>query len=875
VPAPRSLPTGTVTFLFTDIEGSTNLARTLGDRWVAILQQHNEILRSAIREHAGVDLRTEGDAFFAVFASAVDAARAAATAQQELARHPWPEGGRVRVRMGLHTGEGRLGGDEYVGLDVHLAARIAAAAHGGQVLLSDATRSLVADSLNEDIVIRDLGEHRLKDFDDAQRLHQLTREGLPADFPPLRTRMIPSTLPVPLTTFVGRQRELADLTGLIGRTRLLTLAGPGGTGKTRLAIEAAGQHLRDFLDGVFFVDLSPVRDPELIASAVAQTMGLREQAGQSSKEALVEHLHDRRALLMLDNFEQVVAGAPLVTELLRAAPRMSILVTSRIRLDVAGEQAFDVPPLGLPPETGPADAEDLAANEAVVLFADRARAVRPGFEITDENAGVVADICARLDGLPLAIELAAAQLRLFSPRELLDRLQHRLPLRTTTRDVPERQRTLRDTIDWSYRLLEGPERALLARLSVFAGGGTVAAIEAVCNPDGDLGIDTLEALGSLVDKSLIRREELAEGSRFTMLETIREYAAERLAGSHGEATERRHAEFFTALAEQWGPRVRGPDAPAAYAVLGHDYDNLRSAISWAVREEDGSTGLRLVTAMWRLWVERGPLTEAQGALETVLSLPSASPRAALRAGALNALGAVTYWRGDYEGARRAYADVLEISREVGDQRGVVEALKNLAYTTGAGGDAPSAVPLAQEALAMARTMGDPALAADAAGLLGIVWHHSDQPGRALAVLQEALDGFEALGDTYWANQTRFRIGSVLVALRRLDEAEGVLKRAMADTSELPSPLAVATGIWIMATLAFERAEFERAVRLMGFSLALAEHTETSPPGAYLGDLTEHLATARAKLGEEAIERLRAEGKAMSTEQAIAYALGKT
>ncbi|HEX9234980.1 MAG TPA: adenylate/guanylate cyclase domain-containing protein, partial [Actinomycetota bacterium] len=598
------LPTGTVTFLFTDIEGSTNLARTLGERWPEVLEQHHDILRKAIRDHGGVDVRTEGDAFFAVFVSAADAVAAAAAAQRELSEHPWPGDGPVRVRMGMHTGEGRLGGDEYVGLDVHRAARIAAAGHGGQVLISEATRGLAAERLPGGVSIRDLGHHRLKDFDEPKPIHQVVIDGLPGEFPPLKTLEVPTNLPMRLTSFVGRERELAEVEALLSAHRLLTLIGPGGTGKTRLALEVASRRADRHPDGVFFVDLSPIRDPALVPSTVIQALGLKERADRPALDTATAYLADRHVLMLMDNFEQVVDAAPVVEELLRASSGVKVLATSRIRLAVMGEQEFPVPPLGVPQDPG--DLEALRSNDAVALFGDRARAANPSFELTEQNAEAIAEICARLDGLPLAIELAAAQLRLLAPVELLARLEHRLPLRTGAGNVPERQRTLRATIEWSYHLLDEPERRLFARLSVFAGGATLDAIEAVGNPDGDLGQDTLAPLGSLIDHSLVRRHDSPEGSRFAMLETIREYAAERLAAEFDlEQNERRHAEFFTRFIEEWGPAVRSPRSPEATGTLVRELDNVRAAIDWALRGGHAGAGLRIAAPMWMFWVERG------------------------------------------------------------------------------------------------------------------------------------------------------------------------------------------------------------------------------------------------------------------------------
>ncbi|HEX8100375.1 MAG TPA: adenylate/guanylate cyclase domain-containing protein, partial [Actinomycetota bacterium] len=436
------LPTGTVTFFFTDIEGSTNHARAFGPRWPEVLEQHHGILRNAIRGAGGIDVRTEGDAFFAVFRSPADAVRAAAAAQRELTQHQWPEDRTVRVRMGMHTGEGRLAGDDYIGLDVHRAARIAASAHGGQVLLSEATRALVANVSLDGLRLRGLGKHRLKDFDEPQLLYQIEVDGLPGDFPPPRTLETPLNLPVQLTSFIGRDHELAQITQLLRERRLLTLTGPGGTGKTRIAVESANRVGEDFPDGIYFVDLSALRDPRLVPSAILVALGRKPAPDRTVLDTVTSYLHDRSCLLVLDNYEQVVEAADVAHRILEEAPATKVIATSRVRLDVAGEQEFPIPPLDVPSESR--SRRELLSSDSVRLFVERARAVRPAFELTEENAEAVALICARLDGLPLALELAAVQMRLLHPHELLGRLERRLAgLGTGSRDVPERQRSLR------------------------------------------------------------------------------------------------------------------------------------------------------------------------------------------------------------------------------------------------------------------------------------------------------------------------------------------------------------------------------------------------------------------------------------------------
>ncbi|HEV2917810.1 MAG TPA: adenylate/guanylate cyclase domain-containing protein, partial [Actinomycetota bacterium] len=553
------LPTGTVTFLFTDVEGSTRLLQTLGDGYAAVHDEHAAIIRRAVAGGGGVEVSTHGDAFFVAFASPAGAVRAAVAAQRGLAAHDWSPGPAVRVRIGVHTGEGTLGGDDYVGIDVHRAARIADAAHGGQVIVSDATRGLVEHALPAGVSLRDLGPHRLRGIADPERLHQLVVEGLRADFPPPRTLDArPNNLPPQLTSFVGREEEIAEVERLLDRTRLLTLTGPGGSGKSRLALRVAAELLTRFQDGSFFVDLSPVTDPDLVPAAVAKALGVPEAAGRPVLEEVKEHLRHRELLQVVDNFEQVAEAGQVIEELLVAAPRLRTMVTSRVVLSLPGEQEYEVPPLHVPDAARlPRDPADLGAVEAVRLFCERALAASPRFALTEQNAPVVAEICARLDGLPLAIELAATRTKVLTPAEILSRLERRLSVLTSSsRSLPERQRTLRAAIAWSYDLLDPVERRLFARLSVFTGGWTFESVEAVCDPEA-LGVDALDGLTSLVDKSLVRRvESPGRPRRFAMLETIREFGREQLEAC-GDLTPvlRRHAEHFLDLAVEAEPHL--------------------------------------------------------------------------------------------------------------------------------------------------------------------------------------------------------------------------------------------------------------------------------------------------------------------------------
>src|SRR5437868_10314346 len=562
--AGRGLPAGTLTFLFTDIEGSTKLQTELGtDRYQDVLEAHTRILRDAFKD-GGFEVRVEGDALFVVFPVAVNAVRAAAAAQRGLAKATFPHGATVRVRMGMHTGEGRPAtadaGADYVGIDVNRAARVAAAGHGGQVLITQATATLARADLRDGLSLRDLGEFRLKDLANPERLFQLVIGGGVADFPPIRSLdQAPTFLPSQPSTFVGREREIAEGKRLLGGTRLMTLTGPGGTGKTRLSLRIAEESAHDFADGTFFVPLAPITDPDLVPSTIAHTLGVQVGGSETPLTRVLDHVRGKRLLLVLDNFEQILPAAPVVGEILGASPVLKVITSSRAPLRIAGEQEFPVPPLELPdPERLPA-LEVLAQSDAVRLFVERAMAVRPDFHVTAENAAAIAEIVYRLDGLPLAIELAAARVKVLTPQAMLPKLRQGLDvLASSARDLPERQRTLRGAIQWSWDLLAPAERRLFARLGIFVGGAMLAQVETVCCRGAELGADVLDILTALVDHSLVRQSEVGGEPRFRMLVTIGEFALEKLAES-GERDEiaERHALAYLALAEEARAHLQG------------------------------------------------------------------------------------------------------------------------------------------------------------------------------------------------------------------------------------------------------------------------------------------------------------------------------
>src|SRR5438067_831407 len=658
------------------------------------------------RPMSGVEVDTAGDSFFAAFPTPHGAVKAAVMAQRGLQSHEWPGGALVRVRMGVHTGEGVASGSHYVGMDVHRAARIGAAAHGGQVIVSAATRGLVEHSLPAETTLRDLGEHRLKDIPHLEHLFDLVVAGLPADYPPPRTLDArPNNLPAQLTSFIGREEQIAEIRQLFDRTRLLTLTGPGGAGKTRLALQIAAETLTEYRDGSFFVDLASVTDPVLVPAVIARALGVPEAPGVSIVESLQTHLRERELLLVVDNFEQVAIGAPVLEQLLTAAPKVKALVTSRVVLSLKGEHVYAVPPLK-PPRHGQIDLADVERFDAVRLFTERAQAAQPRFRLTTQNVQAVAEITARLDGLPLAIELAAARTKVLSPEQLLARLQPSLTLLTSAaRTVPERQRTLRGAISWSYDLLTEAERRLFTLLSVFRGGWTLAAAESIARPE-ELGPDTLGGLSSLVDKSLIRADDPSGQPRFSMLDTIREFAEEQLSSGELEAVRQRHGYYFLEFAGAAEAHLTGADQGEWLAALEREHANLREALRWAVDTDQAQLAQEAAGALWRFWHQHGHLAEGRRWFDEILATPSGRQPTAARGKALTGAGGISWWQIDHSSARAFYDEALAVERQGGEPARMPQALYNDAFAVGAAGDLQAANRLLEESLDLYRQVDD-------------------------------------------------------------------------------------------------------------------------------------------------------------------------
>jgi predicted ATPase/class 3 adenylate cyclase/DNA-binding CsgD family transcriptional regulator len=903
------LPSGTVTFLLTDIEGSTRLLQQLGDRYAAVLEEHRGLVRGVFEARGGREVDASGDAFLVAFPRALDALEAAAAIQKTLAERAPSEAGPLRVRIGLHTGQPMLTASGYFGLDVHRAARLCAAGYGGQVLLSQSTRDLVEYELPPRIGLRDLGLHRLKDLQRPEHVFQAVIADLPADFPALHSlETRPNNLPAQLTNFIGREQELGALRVLLGRTRLLTLTGPGGSGKTRLALQVAAEEIDRFEDGVFFVGLAPIFDPDLVIPTMAQVLSVPDIPGRPPLECLKDHLRDRQVLLLLDNFEQVLGAAPRLTELLAACPRLTLLVTSRTALRVSGEQEFGVPPMELPDLAQSSLWTDPVAAvgrcEAIQLFVERASAVKVDFRLDGENAEAVATICRRLDGLPLAIELAAARIRLLPPRAMLARLVGRAgmapeagaagqgvsgqgaapvaqasPLQFLTggvRDLPARQRTLRDTIAWSYDLLEPSERALFRRLAVFVGGCRLEAADAAAGaaeagdrrwaPAPDEVYDGVE---SLLAKNLLRRIDAGgDEPRFTMLETIREYGLEQLAQT-GElkALRRWHAGYYLALAEQAEPLLHGAEQLAWLDRLEAEHDNFRAALEWSLAEERGGTiALRLSGALAWFWEPRSYISEGRHWLARALG--QASDRSAARMKALYGAGFLAHWQRDSATARALLEESLAIARELGDRWTVGWVLYLLGRVAYFGGDAATARALGEQCHAVAREVGDRWLIAFGPHLLGLAAHIEADYPTARRHYEESLALRREIGFEQGIGILNCLLG--MVAFREGDYAGALTyyRESLLSFHALGARNTMTSVLAGLSSLAAAQRGWERAARLAGATATVSENVHVLPIPLAESVLAEAIDRARGALGEAGYQAAWAEGRGLSLDEAI-------
>jgi predicted ATPase/class 3 adenylate cyclase len=912
------MPAGTVTFLFTDIEGSTKLWEAHPQVMGATLARHDALARETIARANGHVFKTVGDAFCAAFATAGDALAAALQVQLALDAEPWPEGTPIKVRMALHTGAVETRDSDYFGQTLNRVARLLSTGYGGQTLLSQTAYDLCRDSLPDAASLRDLGAHQLKDLARPEHVYELQHPRLRGDFPPIHTLSThPNNLPQQLTSFIGREDQIAEVCALLRKTRLLTLTGSGGSGKTRLGLQVAADSLEAFQDGAWLVELAPLTEPGLVADAVATVLKVKEQPGKPIIQTLIEHLGQRRLLLVLDNCEHLLVDCAKVADaLVRQCPGVKILASSREALGTAGEQMYRVPSLSLPDRKAAQTPETLSSYESVQLFIDRALLVRTDFRVTNKNAAALASLCHHLEGIPLAIELAAARVRSLGVEEIDGKLDQRFRLLTGgSRTALPRQQTLRALIDWSYDLLDDREQRLLQRLSVFAGGWTQEAAEKVGAGEAIEAWDIFDLLTSLSDKSLVVSEQMDRCSRYRLLETVRQYAREKLTDSGaGEAVRERHRDYYLALAEEANPKLIGADQADWLQRLEQEHENLRAGLNWSVVEAASGGGLRLCGALQRFWLTRGHLAEGWQWCVRILEKAGNADRTPERAKALNAAGALASYLGDFPAARARYGESLAIQREAGDRKGVAISLSNLGALALDEGDFVSARALQEESLAIAREVGHRSGIANSLGSLGNVALYESDYGAARALFEECLTMMRQLEDRGGTGSALNNLGNVAYEQGDYPAARAKLEESLAIKRELGDRYSVANSLSILGDMACDQGNFASARALHHEALmirrelgersgiaqslqglaATASAVGTTLSAARLWGMAERLreeigsplapnerprynlrvAAARAGLGDDAaFDRAWQQGRASNHEHAVELAMG--
>jgi predicted ATPase/class 3 adenylate cyclase/Tfp pilus assembly protein PilF len=935
-----SPPTGTVTFLFTDIEGSTTLAQQHPAEWESARQRHHAILREAIEAQHGYVFQVVGDAFCVAFATAPEALAAALAGQHALQAESWgitP----IRVRMGLHTGAAEARDGDYLGyLTLAQVQRVMSAAYGGQTLLSNASAGLLSAQLPIDVTLRDLGEHCLKGLLNPEHIWQVVAPSMRSDFPALISlNSIPNNLPVQLTSFIGRDKEIIEAKRLLAETHLLTLTGAGGTGKTRLSLQVAAELIDNFRDGVWFVELAPVSDPALVAPTIAHVLRLSDSPGTPLIEVLKDYLRGKEILLVLDNFEQLVDAAPFVKTLLTTAPKLKALISSRTILRIAGEREYAVPLLAFPDPKHLPPLEQLTQYEAVRLFIERARTVKSDFSVSNESAPAIAEVCYRLDGLPLAIELAAARVRLLPPQKMLAQLTNKLKfLISSARDLPARQQTLRGAIDWSFELLAPAEQALFRRLAVFLGGATLEAIEAVCNADSIISV--FDGIESLVDKSLLKQKEHGAEPRFMMLEMIREYAREKLVeAGELESMRDRHLRYFLDLSEQSGPALSSLGHMASLAALGLNVlegedDNLSAALAWGL-EHDPDLSLRLAGALGGYWMVSGHLTEGRRWLRESLARVDAAPPVAGEAGgarqntralALAEAGTLATVQGDVRTARPLLEEAVSLLRRLDDRPRLGLTLTMLGLTTFFLDDIPvaravleegaelgravnnksdlalaltflgqvifrsskdyaAARPYFEEAVKLGQEIGNGDRAADIWNNWGLAAYQAGEYEEARRCFLASMTIHERLPGGQFQNISRSGLADVAWRLGDYDQAEALNGEVLTEWQRLGNRGAMARILECLAFVAKDRAQveagdqslalFRRAAILLGAADMLRMSSGNPMTGAEHDEYEREIAGVRSALDPAVFDSARADGRGLTLEQAVALALLRT
>ena len=908
---------GTISLLFTDIDGSTRLLEQLGDAYAALLHDHHQILDAVFEANGGTRVDAAGDGLFVSFPTARAGLLASVEAQRALAEHSWPGGVVVKVRMGLHTGEPMSAGSGFVGIDVHRAARICAAGHGGQILVSDAAHALAGSGLPEGVGFRDLGEHRLKDLAASIRLFQVVGPGLMSDFPPVKSLdTLPNNLPHQLSSFVGRADEIAQVQERIADSPLLTLTGPGGVGKTRLALEVGAQLVDAYAGGVWFVEFAALDDEALVAHTVASTLRLKPST-DGPMPALLAALRERPTLIILDNCEHLLDGVVgVVDPLLRQCPDLRMVVTSREALGIAGESQMPVPSMSLPEPFGAATPEALdrlSASDAVQLFLDRARGIDSGFNLTPDNAEPIAQVCRRLDGIPLAVELAAARVRSLPPAQIAARLDHRFRLLTGgSRTALPRHRTLRAAMDWSFDLLSEAEQALLPRLSVFAGSFALEAAEAVTSGGPVEATEMIDLLERLIDKSLLVREPGSTEARYRMLETVRDYAQERLAeAEEATAVHARHLDWFVSMVEQARAGFfSGAEQSSWLTKLSDDHDNLRAALNWSHEDPEGASAeLSLASGLWRFWEIRGHLAEGSGWLDRALAR-TGGEISLRRANALTGAGVLASHRGDQVAATAFHDASLLLHRELGDPRAIAAACNNAASIAEEVGDVERARTLYAEGIANTDKIGDKRGSAFGSVNLADLLARHGEPAEADALYARAIENFRDLGDTWGTAEATARLARaarrrgdsdlarthfeqardlyrqiadgrgearMLVGLGDLaDEAgdaataEDLYRTALTLRHRLGDRIGTAAALERLAGAAADRPD--RAARLIGASMALREAIGAPLSAGGRAELERFLTSLERNGSRETVEVGLREGRAMGPGEAVSLAL---
>ena len=860
------LPSGRLVFLFSDVEGSTRLLTELGNSFPALLGEHQRLVRAAFGAHGGIEVSTEGDSFFVVFRSPVDAVAAAVDMQRSLAAYAWPTGDEFRVRVGVHVGQAIVAGDNYVGIDVNRAARVANAANGGQVILSDEMAQAVGGELSAGLGLLDLGRHRLKDIG-VLRLWQLAINDLPTPVGRLRSLEVhPTNLPLDLTSLVDRDDETKALQQLIRDNRLVTVTGTGGVGKSRLAVHAARRLLVEFPDGVFHLDLAPIDRLETVITELGSLLNVRMASTGDPGSALLEHLRDRRTLLVLETADRHPDLAAFTARVTENCPTARLLITARSALHLRVEREFQVQPLALP---GPRPTSDTAMESpAVELFVRRGQAVNPAFALTAENLDAVIDIVNRLDGIPLAVELAASATRLLTPAAIVSRLTRSLPLPGGAAvDAPERQRTLRDTIAWSYQLFGPAEQATLRRLSVFAGDFDLDGFEGVATAG-------IEILDRLVDGGLVHRVDSTDEDRYRLLGIVREFAfGELTAAGDADALRMRHAQYLLEFASREAAMLDGPSELQALNSLDRAGDEFRAALEWAIGTDHGDhLALRLASALARAWYLRGRVHDGASWLERTLAADPAAPRE-VRATALHWLGVMFDELRDAAGAIERLNEALAIQREIGDEGAIARELNSLGVVHRNIGDVVPADHLLNESLMRRRRLGDVTGVATVLTNLGIVAIDRGQLGESIEFLEEAVRIDRSSGATAGVAYSSSALGTAFLRSGRRHDALGLLRSALASFQKLGDVDGVAEGLERLGEAAASD-EPARSARLLLAARSIRERERLALRGIDESRAGELLASIARTLTSDELGAAQADASGMDVDAAVAYALAK-